>query len=746
MAIKVFERYGPRANPADSNYPNGSFKNESVPGANDGTPLEVATINDLQGFTDALLAEAGIPSDGNPDTATVSQRLEAFKGLFDRTFINVDDMIAYNGHAVGLKYAVAGTTFTPTTSSPVVAGDFDALDDVYPEAFGAISDQESGAQIQAASDYCTANNASLKFNSKLFQSSIPLTFDCAIVDFNGAAIEYTGAFKQFAVTINGADTAFDPTHNANNLIIINKNATEPDSTTLNKSVTLPAVAPAKVVTAIGGSTAPTVSVPFAGALVGDMITFDNYTLSSDEVVLTGTCEVDGVVIVHVNNWDQLSMYAGEIINVDITAIHNPLHGLCIGGGLINAKGIRVIGFTGLSVGTGDGLCPYSGVNLPGNSRAFYCNVEVQVSMGAGYGMEVPARNNRNTFVLNTFPYNLYGDTIPRRNNCINQMIVGGTNNTWAQRLSLEASSSKESIIVAHWANAHDFGDIYYEESPSWAANSSFMKLESTSSGCEGRGRGFKTDVDDLGVTNDIDVVANNYVNGEAKIHPVTGNSLIYNGDFEDGLEGWNQFGSATFDGVVTGYAGSNAVRFTLAAQTLNLSQPLTGLAADEKTAVSCWVRTDVAGVDVRRDGVPIGATSLGTGEWEFIGSAVRGGGSLQVRADSNTGFIEVSYVTATLGKTPLSVPVRTDPERSYAATVASIPANGVYSEVVTFEGVDFTDKVLVGIAENTHGAIITAAKTAADTITVTFFNPTGSPIISIGGTTIYITLIKSKRF
>ena len=79
MSIKVFERYAPRANPADSNYTNGSFKNESVPGADDGTPLEVATINDLQGFTDSLLAEAGITADGNPDTALVSQRLDASK-------------------------------------------------------------------------------------------------------------------------------------------------------------------------------------------------------------------------------------------------------------------------------------------------------------------------------------------------------------------------------------------------------------------------------------------------------------------------------------------------------------------------------------------------------------------------------------------------------------------------------------------------------------------------------------------
>jgi hypothetical protein len=110
MAIKVFERYGPRANPVDSNYTNGSFKNESVPGANDGTPLEVATINDLQGFTDALFSAVSIVADGNPDTAIASQRLTAHKklilnesvGLTDIVFATVADM---QTGKVGITYA-----------------------------------------------------------------------------------------------------------------------------------------------------------------------------------------------------------------------------------------------------------------------------------------------------------------------------------------------------------------------------------------------------------------------------------------------------------------------------------------------------------------------------------------------------------------------------------------------------------------------------------------------------------------
>jgi len=81
MTIKIFEKFSPRANPADGNYPYGSIKNESVPGAKDGTPLDAEWGNDYAGFDAALLAEAGIVPSGNADTAVNSQRLEAMKQI-----------------------------------------------------------------------------------------------------------------------------------------------------------------------------------------------------------------------------------------------------------------------------------------------------------------------------------------------------------------------------------------------------------------------------------------------------------------------------------------------------------------------------------------------------------------------------------------------------------------------------------------------------------------------------------------
>ena len=81
MALNIFTRYAPRANPADADYPNGSIKNESIPGANDGTPLEADWGNDYVGFDAALLDAAGITPSGDPDTATNSQRLDAIKAV-----------------------------------------------------------------------------------------------------------------------------------------------------------------------------------------------------------------------------------------------------------------------------------------------------------------------------------------------------------------------------------------------------------------------------------------------------------------------------------------------------------------------------------------------------------------------------------------------------------------------------------------------------------------------------------------
>lgn len=86
MAIDIYTQYDPRANVPNAAYPTGSIKDETIPGvSNDGTPLTAVWGNDYVGFTDALLAEAGIAHSGNADTATNSQRLEAILTLISNS-------------------------------------------------------------------------------------------------------------------------------------------------------------------------------------------------------------------------------------------------------------------------------------------------------------------------------------------------------------------------------------------------------------------------------------------------------------------------------------------------------------------------------------------------------------------------------------------------------------------------------------------------------------------------------------
>lgn len=85
MAIKIFEKFAPRANPADADYPYGSIKNESVPGAKDGTPLDADWGNDYAGFDAELFAQAGIVPSGAPDKKGASQRVDAIKEVIVNT-------------------------------------------------------------------------------------------------------------------------------------------------------------------------------------------------------------------------------------------------------------------------------------------------------------------------------------------------------------------------------------------------------------------------------------------------------------------------------------------------------------------------------------------------------------------------------------------------------------------------------------------------------------------------------------
>lgn len=80
-----------RITAADANYPYGSSKDETAPGAGDGTPYFLARANDIFGFQQALLKAAGIVPSGNADTVLVSQYAQSLVELISGRAYNYDE-------------------------------------------------------------------------------------------------------------------------------------------------------------------------------------------------------------------------------------------------------------------------------------------------------------------------------------------------------------------------------------------------------------------------------------------------------------------------------------------------------------------------------------------------------------------------------------------------------------------------------------------------------------------------------
>lgn len=81
MAIIPSNEYAAQVSSGDAGWPLGKAKNVVVSGDGTGTPLDAEWLNDLWGFLQAVLAEAGATASGNPDQVGASQYLDAIKGL-----------------------------------------------------------------------------------------------------------------------------------------------------------------------------------------------------------------------------------------------------------------------------------------------------------------------------------------------------------------------------------------------------------------------------------------------------------------------------------------------------------------------------------------------------------------------------------------------------------------------------------------------------------------------------------------
>lgn len=125
MSNDIRTLYPGRINPADADYPFGSIKNESVPGANDGTPLTAEWGNDPEALKQAALYEAGEVPNGTTDTAKDSQILNAIK----KNTATVAD-IATGRYPVGRRLIVTDRSDAPfdiVDSGSYVINGFDIL-------------------------------------------------------------------------------------------------------------------------------------------------------------------------------------------------------------------------------------------------------------------------------------------------------------------------------------------------------------------------------------------------------------------------------------------------------------------------------------------------------------------------------------------------------------------------------------------------------------------------------------------
>jgi hypothetical protein len=81
MAIDPSALYPGQVIIGDPDYPRGKARNVTVAGDGSGTPLEAQVVNDIWGFQQALLDAVQVSPSGTPDTAGVSQYLDAIKSI-----------------------------------------------------------------------------------------------------------------------------------------------------------------------------------------------------------------------------------------------------------------------------------------------------------------------------------------------------------------------------------------------------------------------------------------------------------------------------------------------------------------------------------------------------------------------------------------------------------------------------------------------------------------------------------------
>lgn len=111
MALKLNERYPGRFDNPTSEYPQGSFKNRTAPGAKDGSYLEQDWANDKEGFFQSLLDSAGMAPNGFVDKVGSSQYFDALLDVLN---------LSYFGRLGAVKTFINSGTYNPTAGTKFI--------------------------------------------------------------------------------------------------------------------------------------------------------------------------------------------------------------------------------------------------------------------------------------------------------------------------------------------------------------------------------------------------------------------------------------------------------------------------------------------------------------------------------------------------------------------------------------------------------------------------------------------------
>jgi hypothetical protein len=117
MALKPSVRY-PAQTDTDAAYPLGKARNAGSFQDGTGTPLEKDWVNDIFGFEQALLDDAGITPSEDPDEVGASQYLDAVKIVAS----TVSELKALPGRALRLRLQTTAAAFISDSGAAVVSG------------------------------------------------------------------------------------------------------------------------------------------------------------------------------------------------------------------------------------------------------------------------------------------------------------------------------------------------------------------------------------------------------------------------------------------------------------------------------------------------------------------------------------------------------------------------------------------------------------------------------------------------